>query len=251
MFALTREPGGVAVVEIDRPPANAIGPGDLDELARVLRAATEDADCRALVFAARGRFFSAGADIKLMEGGGADAAARERLVDLARVMQATFDAIEALPLPTIAALGGIATGGGLELALACDLRVAAADARLGLTETRIGLIPGAGGTQRLVAVAGRAVALRMILLGELISGEEAARLGVVHESVDAPALRDRALALAGELAAQPRAALAAAKRCIRLAPSAQGYAAEIAATAELHASAETQACIAAFLRRRR
>lgn len=251
MFALTREPGGVAVVEIDRPPANAMAPENLDELGGVLRAVASDPACKALVFAARGRFFSAGADVGVMAGGGADEAARARLVDLARVMQATFDAIERLPLPTVAAMGGIAMGGGLELALACDLRVAAADARIGLTETRIGLIPGAGGTQRLVAVAGRGVALRMILLGEIVSGAEAARIGVVHEAVDVHVVRERAMELARALAEQPRAALAAAKRCIRLAPTAEGYAAEIAATAELHACDETRERIAAFLSRRR
>jgi len=241
----------VFVIALARPPANAMGFDEVTELRSVLTQAGDLPDCAALVFSASGRFFSAGADIKLMQSAAGDEASIERLVDLARTMQATFDAIERFPAPTIAAINGIATGGGLELALACDLRIAASDARLGLTETRIGLIPGAGGTQRLVRVAGRAVALRMILAGELVSGADAARRGVVHEAVPQAEVLPRALDLAGNLAALPRGALQAAKRCIALAPSTQGYAAEIEETARLHGSDETRAAIAAFLNRGR
>lgn len=251
VFTLTRHPeNGVRVITLARPPANAIDAEALAGLRALLAALAEDRSCAVVVFRGTGRFFSAGADIKLMTAGdGVDRI--ERLTALARDMQSAYDAIERLPCPTIAAINGIATGGGLELALACDLRVAAADAGIGLTETRIGLLPGAGGTQRLTRVAGRAVALRLILRGEIIDGREAARIGVVHEAVAAGDVEARALALAAELAAQPRAALAAAKRCIAAAPSAAGYAAEIEETRALHADPQTQARIAAFLNRRR
>ena len=237
-------------VDIARPPANAMGLDDVVELRAVLERAAALPDCDALVFRASGRFFSAGADIKLLHAAGQDEAAIERLVMLARVMQEAFHCIERFPAPTIAAINGIATGGGLELALACDVRIAADDARLGLTETRIGLIPGAGGTQRLTRIAGRSAASRMILAGELISAVEALRLGIVHEALPQAELAERALALARHFASLPRGAVQAAKRCIALAPSAEGYAAEIAETARLHRNADTRAAIAAFLERK-
>ncbi|RPI47369.1 MAG: enoyl-CoA hydratase/isomerase family protein [Betaproteobacteria bacterium] len=247
MFTLAQSAApGVFQITLERPPANAMGDEEIAELAAMLEQARTLRDCAVLLFTGSGRFFSAGADIKLMRG-----ATTGRLVELARTMQAAFDAIERFPHPTIAAINGIATGGGLELALACDLRFAAAEARLGLTEVRIGLIPGAGGTQRLTRIAGRAVASRMILGGEIIEGRVAAALGVVHETVAAADLQAHALAAARALAALPREALSAAKRCIALAPSATGYAAEIAETARLHATEETRAAIAAFLDRSR
>jgi enoyl-CoA hydratase/carnithine racemase len=241
---------GVFAVDIARPPANAMGFDDVAELHALLERAAALPDCAALVFRASGRFFSAGADIKLMHAAGTDEASIERLVGLARVMQQAFDHLERFPAPTIAAINGIATGGGLELALACDVRNAADDARLGLTETRIGLIPGAGGTQRLTRIAGRAVASRMILAGELISALEAQRLGIVHEALPASEVAERAFGLARHFASLPRAALQAAKRCIALAPSAEGYAAEIAETERLHRDQGTRAAIAAFLDRK-
>jgi enoyl-CoA hydratase len=242
MFTLSAsEIPRVFLITLERPPANAMGFDQLAELHAVLARARELPDCAALVFSGSGRFFSAGADIKLMHSAHSDQAQSARLIELARTMQQTFDDIERFPAPTIAAINGIATGGGLELALACDLRIAADEARLGLTETRIGLIPGAGGTQRLVQVAGRAVASKMILAGELVSGTEAARLGVVHEALAQSAVLARALDLARTLAALPKPALQSAKRCIALAPSAQGYAAEIEETARLHGTEETRA----------
>lgn len=251
MFTLApAEAPRVFVVHIERPPANAMGLDDVTELRALLQRASTLPDCAALVFAASGRFFSAGADIKVMQFAPGDEASIERLVDLARVMQEAFDLIERFPAPTLAAIQGIATGGGLELALACDIRIAAEDARLGLTETRIGLIPGAGGTQRLTAVAGRAVASRMILGAEMVSGTEAARVGIVHEAAPQADVLSRTLDLARHLAGLPRAAVQAAKRCIALAPSAEGYAAEIAETARLHRNDETRAAIAAFLARK-
>jgi enoyl-CoA hydratase/carnithine racemase len=240
----------VFLVEMARPPANAMGFDDVIELRALLERAAALPDCDALVIRARGRFFSAGADIKLMHAAGQDESAIEHLVALARAMQEAFDCLERFPAPTIAAINGIATGGGLELALACDVRMVADDARIGLTETRIGLIPGAGGTQRLTRIAGRATASRMILAGELISAGEALRLGIVHEALPQAELAERALELARHFASLPRAALQAAKRCIALAPSAEGYAAEIAATERLHRDKDTRAAIAAFLDRK-
>jgi len=252
MFTLANGPApGIHLIQLARPPANAMRFDDILRLRSLVDEACALPDCRVLVFTASGRFFSAGADIKIMQEPSGEAPPVARLVDLARTMQDAFAAIERFPAPTIAAINGIATGGGLELALACDFRIAAKDSRLGLTETRIGLIPGAGGTQRLTCIASKAVALRMILAGEIITGEEAARLGVVHEAVEAAEVGTRAIALATALAAMPVQALRSAKRCIALAPSEAGYRAEIEETERLHATAETRAAIAAFLNRPR
>jgi enoyl-CoA hydratase/carnithine racemase len=166
-------------------------------------------------------------------------------------MQRTYARLERLPQVTIAEIGGAALGGGLELALACDLRIAANEARIGLSEPRLGLLPGAGGTQRLTRIAGEAVARRMILRAEMASGAEAAALGIVQWSVPASELAAKARALADEAAALPAPAIAACKRCIGAAVfgGADGYAMEVEATAQLLASADTQARVRRFLDR--
>jgi enoyl-CoA hydratase/carnithine racemase len=138
-------------------------------------------------------------------------------------------------------------GGGLELALACDLRIAAADAKLGLPEAGLGLLPGAGGTQRLPLLAGVAAAKRLILGAEVISGAEAARMNVVQWAVPAGELEAHARAIASRIAALPAQALAEAKACIG---DPDGYERELEATARLLARPETQARVRAFLGKR-
>ena len=144
-------------------------------------------------------------------------------------------------------------GGGLELALACDLRIAAESARLGLPEARLGLLPGAGGTQRLTLLCGVPVAKRLILGAEVVDGVEAARLGIVHWAVPGNQLQEKAEALAKGIAALPSASLAACKRCIAAAgkPDHDGYGMELAATEDLLAAADTQSRVRAFLAGRR
>ena len=164
-------------------------------------------------------------------------------------MQETFAKIEALPIPTFCAISGICVGGGLELALACDIRVAERNATVGLPEVKIGLLPGAGGTQRLVRIAGPAVARRLILTGELISGVSAHQLGIVQDLCEPGGAYDAALELARTMARAPRHTVVAIKRCLALAPSADGFAAEIAETLALHREPETKALIGAFLAR--
>lgn len=134
----------------------------------------DDSTCRVVVITGDMKAFSAGADLKEREG--KDGAFTLGAIDLFR---AAFDAIDRLPLPVIAAMDGLALGGGLELALACDLRIAAPGIRLGLPETTLGIIPGAGGTQRLTRLVGPARAKEWILLGEIHDVEEALRVGVV------------------------------------------------------------------------
>ncbi|HEY7726055.1 MAG TPA: enoyl-CoA hydratase-related protein, partial [Anaeromyxobacteraceae bacterium] len=169
-------------------------------------------------------------------------------------LQRLLARIEALPLATLAEVGGAALGGGLELALACDLRVAAAEARVGLPEVGLGLVPGAGGTQRLTALCGPAVARRLILGAEVVGGAEAADLGLVHWAVPRAGLAAFAEGVADRLAALPRAAVAEAKSCIaaRADPARDGFEEELAATRRLllH-EPETRSRVEAFLAGRR
>jgi enoyl-CoA hydratase/carnithine racemase len=177
----------------------------------------------------------------------------QAMIDVVSAMQRVFARLADAPFVTLAEIGGAALGGGLELALACDLRVAAHEAKLALPEVGLGLLPGAGGTQRLTALCGAGVARRLILGGETIDGAEAERLGVVQWARPAATLADWTAELAARIAAQPRAALAASKRCIALAAFASpgGFAAEIEATRTLYAAPQTLERVGAFLDRPR
>jgi enoyl-CoA hydratase/carnithine racemase len=183
----------------------------------------------------------------------ADAAGRARMVAFVREIQRVFARLERLPQVSIAEIGGAALGGGLELALACDLRIAAAQARLGLPEARLGLVPGAGGTQRLTRLVGEALAKRLILGAETVTGDEAAALGLVQWAVPASDLAPRARSIASAIAALPAAALARCKRCIAAAVAGEpaGYDMELAATGELLADARTQDLVRRFLEKQR
>ncbi len=153
---------------------------------------------------------------------------------------------------TLAEIGGAALGGGLELALACDLRVAAAEAKLGLPEARLGLVPAAGGTQRLTRLCGHGIAKRLILGAELIDGREAERLGIVQWARPHQELAGWTRELAAHLAAMPAAALAANKRCIAAVGDADrnGYADEISETRKLYEHPETRRKVSEFLAKR-
>ena len=173
------------------------------------------------------------------------------MIDVVRHMQRLFERIETAPIVTLAEIGGAAMGGGLELALACDLRVASTEARLGFPEVRLGLLPAAGGTQRLTRLCGRAVASRLILGAEIIDGAEAIRLGIVQWAQPSAELAGWTRELAARLSDLPRAALAASKSCILGAgdPTRNGFAEEIAATQMLYNRPETRARVADFLAR--
>ena len=245
--------GGVLVATLARAPVNAI---DATLLARLDALVTEtEADTSISVLHVRSalRTFCAGADLALMRACMESEAGTGAMVDVVRDMQRVFARIENAPFVTLVEIGGAALGGGLELALACDLRVAADEAPLALPEVGLGLLPAAGGTQRLTALCGAGVARRLILGGETIDGAEALRLGVVQWARPAAVLADWTAALAARIAAYPRDALAASKRCIALAAPAadDGFAAEIASTRTLYASNETRARVAAFLDRPR
>lgn len=250
MITLERD-GRVAVLTLDRPPANAFDEDQVDRLDRCVDQVRATEDCRALLVRGSGRMFSAGADIGAIGSrlDGPDGA--DRMAAFTARLQQVYSRLEACEVPTVAAIHGAATGGGLELALACDIRIAASDAKIGLPELAIGLIPGAGGTQRLTRAAGRGAAMRIILGAELVDGAEAQRLGIVHWSVPAAELIITAAQVAARLAEQPSPAVAAAKRCIGLAEApAAGFAAEVEAIRDLIKTPEARDLVHAFLARR-
>jgi enoyl-CoA hydratase/carnithine racemase len=252
MLAVERR-GRVLVATLARPPVNAVDGALLARLDAIVTEAEADPGISLLHLRSAQKSFCAGADLALMRACISSPGGTETMIDVVRDMQRVFARIAAAPFVTLAEIGGAALGGGLELALACDLRVAAIDAIVGLPEVRLGLLPAAGGTQRLTALCGAAVARRLILGGETIDGGEALRLGLVQWVRPAALLSEWAAALAQRVAAHPREALAASKRCIALAASGShgGFDAEIDATRELYASPRTQARVAAFLTRPR
>lgn len=200
----------VATLVVDRPDRlNAMNEETLDAVEEALRRAREE-KARVLVLTGAGEdAFVAGADIEHMRDlGTAEAQA------YAEQGHRIASAIESFPAPTIAAVNGYAFGGGCELALACDLRVASERAVLGQTEIDLGIIPGWGGTQRLPALVGDETARRMIFFGERIDATDAYERGLVGEVVAHDQLRDRVAEMAAELAEKPRIALYAAKEAI-------------------------------------
>jgi enoyl-CoA hydratase/carnithine racemase len=200
---------GVGVVRLDRPPANAISLELAQELLDVLREVETREDVGALVLWGGPRLFAAGADINEMVD--ADAA---RIREHVTTLGAACDRLESMPKISIAAISGFALGGGFELALGCDLRYAAADAKVGQPEVRLGVIPGAGGTQRIAWLAGLGVARDLSYTGRQVGAEEAKGLGLVERVMPAEDLPAAAIEDARTFARGPRLALAAAKEAI-------------------------------------
>jgi enoyl-CoA hydratase/carnithine racemase len=246
--------GAVAVVALASPPVNALGAALVGALGAALEAAARDPAVRVLHLRSELKAFCAGADLAEMRERLGDPGRVEAQIAAVRDLQGLLARLEALPLATLAEVGGAALGGGLELALACDLRVAAAEARVGLPEVGLGLVPGAGGTQRLTALCGPGVARRLILGAEVVDGAAASELGLVHWTVPGAGLVSFADGIADRLAALPRAAVAAAKSCIAAwaDPARDGFAEELEATRRLllH-EPETRRRVEAFLAGRR
>jgi len=203
---------GVALVTLDRPDAlNALSFELLTELDEVLAVLDDDEACRAIVITGAGeRVFAAGADIRELAG-----SARATLHDADPF--AVVDRVGRLRTPTIAAVRGYALGGGCELAMACDMLVAAEDATFGQPEVGIGVIPGAGGTQRLARAAGRARAMELVLTGRRVRAAEADRMGLVTAVVPPAEVVRRALDLAAQIASMPVLAVRAAKAAVNAA----------------------------------
>ncbi|HUY27775.1 MAG TPA: enoyl-CoA hydratase/isomerase family protein [Candidatus Binataceae bacterium] len=241
---------GIAVVRLNRPgKLNAISPqmaGELKDLAATVR---KDPKVRVLIFTGNGRAFSAGADIAKL------AAMRSpaEFMDFIEEIQTTYNAIEDLPIPTIAAINGLAFGGGCELALACDFRIMAEDASIGVPEIRIGVLPGAGGTQRLTRLLPPAIAKQMICFGDPISSETASRYGLVNAVVPGGAALDTAMQWGRRLAALPPLALRCAKLLTQAAMNADlktGIESERQALAFLFGTEDRRIGMEAFLSKR-
>ena len=235
---------GVGVIRLDRPPANALSHAVNRELGDAVREAGRTA--RAIVVWGGPKLFAAGADIKEMATFGPDEI-RPVVTDLGDALLA----LEELPIVSIAAITGFALGGGLELALACDLRYAAEDAKLGQPEIRIGVIPGAGGTQRLPQLVGPGRARELVYSGRQMDAAEALAIGLVERVVPAGEVFDRALEDARGFARGPREALAAAKRAIAAArPLDPGLLEEREAFVRLFGTPDQREGMAAFLEKR-
>lgn len=243
--------GRVAVATLSRPPVNALDDVLIARLEAVLDEIVDDEEVTVLHIRSDQKAFCAGADLAVMRASFADPNGPDAMLQVVTRMQRLFQRIETSPIVAVAEIGGAALGGGMELALACDIRIAAVEAKLGLPEASLGLIPGAGGTQRLARLCGRGTAERLILGAEVISGTEAERLGIVQWTRPRAELARWARDVAARFAALPKAALAEAKRCIAAYadPSRNGFVEELAATRRLYGHPETRRRVAEFLDR--
>lgn len=242
----------IAWIILNRPERlNAINVKMMEELGSALdelEAADYD-KVRAIIITGSGRAFCAGADVQAFLGTTPILAYR-----LSRRLQALFDKVESLSKPVIAAINGPALGGGLELALACDIRIAAETAQVGQPEINLGLIPGAGGTQRLARIVGPARAKELVLTGDMISAREAERMGVVNRVVPPDRLEEEARATALKLASRPPIALMAAKHAINFgadAPLRDALDLEASLFALLFTTEDLVEGVSAFLQKRK
>jgi enoyl-CoA hydratase/carnithine racemase len=237
--------GGVPLVTIDHPPATAISRAVVEGLRQAVAGAVADGAIRALVITGAGpRFFAAGADVSEFPTAGGDVAIGGQ--------QLTLE-IERAPLPTIAAVNGMAFGGGCEIALACDIRIAARTARLGQPEINLGIIPGWGGTQRLVRVVGQGRAMPLLLSGDPVDAETALAIGLVSQVVEPDDLIRTALATAEKLAAKAPLAIAATKRAVlegMTLPIADALAVERREFSGLFETEDAREGVSAFLEKR-
>lgn len=242
---------GIAVATRCRPPVNAIDDAWVERLNRVLDAVESDEQVRVLWIRSEQRVFCAGADLAFMRQRFATAEGRREMIAFTRRLQQVYARIEHSPRVSLAEIGGAALGGGFELALACDLRVVADEARVGLPEARLGLLPAAGGTQRMTRICGEALARRLILGAEVVQGAEAGGLGLAQWHAPAAQLREVAGGIAERLAALPSAALRESKRCIGAALDARldGYEIELEGSGTLLALQQTQERVRRFLER--
>ena len=200
-----RRDNGVELIRFNRPPMNALSAELLDEFADHVEGLATDTDLKAVVLAGNDRVFAAGAEISQIQ------TETDRLIGN---FHRAYDALEAVPRPVIAAINGFALGGGLDAALACDLRLAAENARLGVPEILLGVFPGAGGTQRLPRLIGAARAKELLWTGRQVRASEALSMGLVDRVVPVEGYLDAALEWAATFASGAVAAMGLAKRAV-------------------------------------
>ena len=202
--------GAVAIVKINRPPVNSLNAAAYQDLYDAFCELEKDDTVNAILLTGAGeKAFAAGLDIKDVAG-----KTIPKYHAFARLSRMTVDKIASVDKPTVAALFGFTLGGGFEIALACDLRVAATDATVGCPEVNLGIIPGSGGTQRIARLAGTAKAKELLLLGDTVNGEEAHRIGLVNKAVPKEKVLEEAMAIAKRLADKPKVAVSLIKTAI-------------------------------------
>jgi len=237
------------IITIDNKPVNALHPRVADEILAAVQATAEDESARVLVLTGAGRHFVAGGDIAFFQA----LTARSAELYALRIQQMQ-NALQTLPIPVIAAVNGTALGGGCELMMACDIRIAEEQARIGLPEVGLGIIPGAGGTQMLPRLVAQGTAKRLLFTGERIGAREALRIGLVDEVVETGKALGSALDLAGKIEANAPRAVAAAKRAATLGVQmslADGLKMEAALFGQLFETADVQEGVRAFLDKRK
>jgi len=239
-----------AIITFNNPPAHTWTAKSLTCLRDMVLALNEDKNIYALVLTGSGaKFFSAGADLKLFADGDKQVAH-----DMADIFGQAFETLSQFRGVSIAAINGYAMGGGLEVALACDLRIAEEHAIMALPEASVGLLPCAGGTQNLANTIGEAWAKRMILCGERLDAQKALQLGLIEEVVEQGNAKSAALALAERVAKQSPVAVSACKQLIqknRTMPIAQALPEERQAFVELFNSEDQKEGVNAFLEKRK
>jgi enoyl-CoA hydratase/carnithine racemase len=242
----------IATVTINRPPVNALNARLVDELSNVCEVVAQDVaggSVRVFILLAEGNVFCAGADLKERSG-----VPESQVITAVRRIAAMTDRIAKLAIPTIAALQGIAAGGGFEIALACDFRVASSDSKVGLRETALGIIPGAGGTQRLSRLIGQSQALLWITTARLFPAPEAKEFGAVNLVTEQNDLRAETYRLANEIAANGPLAVQKAKQAVSDGTGLSlddALNAEMAAYETLVATEDRREGLQAFLQKRR
>ena len=236
---------GVGTIRLDRPPMNALDVATQDRLKELAEEATARPDVRAVVLYGGEKVFAAGADIKEMQH-----MSYTDMVEHSGSLQAFTRTLSRIPKPVIAAVTGYALGGGYELALCADFRVLGASAKIGQPEILLGIIPGAGGTQRLSRLVGPAKAKDLIFTGRHVGAEEALEIGLADAVVPDDEVYSTAVAMARKFAAGPPLAMAAAKRAIDEGldlPIAEGLALESRLFAELFGSEDQKTGMSSFL----
>jgi enoyl-CoA hydratase/carnithine racemase len=201
--------GGIGTIRLERPPMNALNAQVQEEIRSAAIEAGERRDVSAVVVYGGEKVFAAGADIKQMQ-----QMSYTDMVDRSSALQSSLTAVARIPKPTVAAITGYALGGGLELALCCDFRVCGDNAKVGQPEIQLGIIPGAGGTQRLPRLIGPARAKDLVFSGRFVDAAEALRIGLVDQVVAPDDVYEAARALVGRYVGGPAYALRAAKEAI-------------------------------------
>lgn len=242
--------GHTAVISMNNPPANTWTAQSLQELKAKVLKLNDNKEVYALVITGEGeKFFSAGADLKLFADGDKNNAA-----DMARYFGEAFETLSAFRGVSIAAINGYAMGGGLEVALACDLRICEEQAQMALPEATVGLLPCAGGTQNLTALVGEGWTKRMILCGERIKATKAEAIGLVEEVVATGDSFNAAMHLAEKVANQSPSSVAACKRLVqagRTMPRAEALPLERSEFADLFDTQDQTEGVSAFLNKRK